>query len=102
MIQPTLKQKVIKIDNKMTYVVGYRNAYNFCVMMVASMAYLYGEASMNNNYYVIALILFVMAGKWFLTQARENIDAMDAVDAMMDDDQPDVCNCPTSKDILRI
>jgi hypothetical protein len=69
-------------------------------MMVAAMAYLYGEASQNNNYYVISLILFVMAGKWFLTQARENIDAMDAVEMMMSDEQPDHCAC--SQDILRI
>jgi cadmium resistance protein CadD (predicted permease) len=66
------KKKLDEIDNKLTYVIGYRNLYNIAVLMVAVMAYLTPDAITK----AISLILIVLGLKWFLTQVRENLDTV--------------------------
>ena len=73
---------MLSFDNKMTFVVGYRNLYNFVVLMVAVMSLYYGEVLGTPYYFMLALLLFVLGFKWFLEQVRENIDAMDVTDAL--------------------
>ena len=82
MPETTLKQKVVKFDNRITFVVGYRNLYNFAVMFVASMSLYFGDVLGTPYFYMLALILFVLAGKWFLMQVRDNIDAMEVKDTL--------------------
>lgn len=67
-----MKAKTLKeIDNKFTYIVGYRNAYNLAVLFIATMGYLLYPAAM-----IAVIILIVLGLKWFLTQVRENIDTV--------------------------
>ena len=66
------KKTLSEIDNKLTYVIGYRNLYNIAVMMVSVMAYLTPDSTTK----AISLILLVLGLKWFLTQIRENIDVV--------------------------
>jgi hypothetical protein len=66
------KKKLDEIDNKLTYIVGYRNLYNIAVMMVSVMAYLTPDAMTK----AISLVLLILGLKWFLTQVRENIDVV--------------------------
>jgi hypothetical protein len=66
------KKTLSEIDNKLTYIVGYRNLYNIAVLMVSVMAYLTPDAITK----AISLILLVLGLKWFLTQIRENIDVV--------------------------
>ena len=82
MTEQTLKQKLIWFDNRMTYIIGFRNLYNFTVMAIGVMCLYFGEQLGTPYYFMLALIMFVFAGKWFLTQVRENIDTMDVTDAL--------------------
>lgn len=61
-----------EIDNKFTYIVGYRNLYNIAVLFVAFMAYINPDAVTK----AISLVLIVLGLKWFLAQVRENIDVV--------------------------
>jgi hypothetical protein len=60
-----------EIDNKFTYIVGFRNLYNIAVLFIAAMGYLLYPATM-----IAVIILTVLGLKWFLTQVRENIDTV--------------------------
>jgi hypothetical protein len=76
------KQKLIQFDNKITFVIGYRNLYNFVVMMIAAMSFYYAEVLVASELYMLALILAVLSCKWFLVQVRDNVDSLDVVDAI--------------------
>jgi hypothetical protein len=80
MTEKTLKQKLISFDNKITFVVGYRNLYTFVVATIGVMCLYYGEQLGTPYYYMLAMLLFVLAGKWFLEQTRQNIDELDVVE----------------------
>lgn len=82
MTEQTWKQKLMSFDNKMTFIIGYRNLYNFVVLMIASMSLYYGDVLGTPYFYMLSLLLYIMGGKWFLDQARENIDALDVKDAL--------------------
>jgi len=82
MLEQTWKQKLMSFDNKMTFIIGYRNLYNFCVLMIASMSLYYGDVLGTPYFYMLSLLLYIMGGKWFLDQVRENIDALDVKDAL--------------------
>jgi hypothetical protein len=97
-----MKSKLIQFDNKITFVVGYRNLYNFVVMMIAAMAFYYAEVLVASELYMLSLILAVLSCKWFLMQVRDNVDSLEVVDAIRSDDQPDYTDAPTSGDTLRI
>jgi|APCry1669189204_1035204.scaffolds.fasta_scaffold69792_2 hypothetical protein len=83
MTEKTLKQKLISFDNKITFVVGYRNLYTFVVAAIGVMCLYYGEQLGTPYYYMLAMILFVLAGKWFLEQVRVNIDELDVVETLV-------------------
>ena len=84
----TFKQKFVEVDNRLTYIVGYRNLYNIAVMFVSTwfiiVAQAQGEiaASASPTVFVGAFILLVMSMKWFLTQVRDNVDASDVYDEL--------------------
>jgi len=64
-------KKFKEIDNKFTYIVGFRNVYNIAVLFIAAMGFtLYPATSL------VMLVLVVLGLKWFLTQIRENIDTV--------------------------
>jgi len=79
------KEKLIQFDNKLTFVIGYRNLYNFVVMMIAAMSFYYAEVLVASELYMLSLILAVLACKWFLVQVRDNVDSLDVIDAMATD-----------------
>jgi hypothetical protein len=60
-----------EIDNKFTYIIGFRNLYNIAVLFIAAMGYILYPATM-----IAVIILVVLGLKWFLTQVRENIDTV--------------------------
>ena len=98
MAKKNLKQNVIEMDNRLTYVIGYRNLYNICILMIGAWCLLTpGQLSST-----LGFLLIVMGFKWFLAQARENIDAMDVTDTLEPSCQPDHMDAPTSKDVIRI
>lgn len=68
----TGNKRFSEVDNKLTYIIGYRNAYNIAVLFIALMAYLNPDMISR----AIALLLIVLGFKWFLTQVRENIDVV--------------------------
>jgi len=82
MTEQTWKQKLMSFDNKMTFIIGYRNLYNFVVLMIASMSLYYGDVLGTPYFFMLSLLLFVFGFKWFLDQVRENIDALDVKDAL--------------------
>jgi len=82
MTEQTWKRKLMGFDNKMTFIIGYRNLYNFVVLMIASMSLYYGDVLGTPYFFMLSLLLFVIGFKWFLDQARENIDALDVKDAL--------------------
>ena len=98
MAKKNLKQNVIEFDNRLTYIVGYRNLYNICILMIGAWCLLVTDQLS----IVLGFLLIVMGFKWFLAQARENIDAMDVTDTLEPACQPDCVDAPTSKDVIRI
>jgi hypothetical protein len=60
-----------EIDNKFTYIIGFRNLYNIAVLFIAAMGYVLYPATT-----IAVIILIVLGLKWFLTQVRENIDTV--------------------------
>lgn len=67
-----LGKSLSDIDNKFTYVIGYRNLYNIAVLFIALMAFLSNNVTMQ----ALSLIIVVLGLKWFLTQIRENLDVV--------------------------
>lgn len=60
-----------EIDNKFTYIIGFRNLYNIAVLFIAAMGFILYPATT-----IAVIILLVLGLKWFLTQVRENIDTV--------------------------
>jgi hypothetical protein len=67
-----LGRSLSDVDNKLTYVIGYRNLYNIAVLFVALMAFISSNVIMQ----ALSLIIVVLGLKWFLTQVRENLDVV--------------------------
>ena len=82
MSEKTLKQKLISFDNKITFIVGYRNLYTFFEATMGVMCLYYGEQLGTPYYYMLAMIMFVLAGKWFIEQVRSNIEELDVHEAL--------------------
>jgi len=64
-------KSIKEIDNKLTYIIGFRNAYNIAVLFIAAMGYILYPAAM-----IAVIVLLVLGLKWFLSQIRENIDVV--------------------------
>lgn len=64
-------KKFKEIDNKFTYIIGFRNVYNIAVLFIAAMGFMLYPATS-----LVMLVLVVLGLKWFLTQVRENIDTV--------------------------
>jgi hypothetical protein len=84
MTTKTLKEEYIAFDKRITFIIGYRNLYAFCVAMIGAMCLYYGDVLSSSNYYMLSMILFVLSGKWFLDQMFENIDATYVQDVLTD------------------
>jgi hypothetical protein len=67
-----LGKSLSDVDNKLTYILGYRNLYNFAVLFIAYMAFLNPDAVTK----ALSLVLVVLGLKWLLTQVRENLDVV--------------------------
>lgn len=67
-------KKVKEFDNKATFVIGYRNLYNIVVIFIAGVYLALAPAGSLQN--VAGIIIFIMGCKWFISQCRENLDAM--------------------------
>ena len=71
MFEPKLLKEY---DNKATFIIGYRNLYNLVVLFISAMYIAMGSQSEIQS--LVGIVIFVLGCKWFLTQCRENIDAM--------------------------
>lgn len=81
----SLKQKYSELDNRLTYIVGFRNLFNIAVMMVAFWFIYSGQTGVFADSTIILVggfIMLVMGMKWFLVQTRENIDATEVYDEL--------------------
>jgi len=92
----SFKEWYMNFDNDITFVVGYRNLFNIGVMFVSawymSVASNFDESSV---IYIGALIMLVMGMKWFLIQARSNIDELYVITTIGECDEcDDECNKP--------
>jgi hypothetical protein len=93
------KNDLAKFDNNLTYIVGFRNLYNICVLMVGFWSCIIPNALAAAT----GIIIVVLGLKWFLGQCRENIDSLDVSDSFGTcDEQPDYDKAPTSNDILQV
>ena len=71
MFEPKLLKEY---DNKATFIIGYRNLYNLVGLFISAMYIAMGSQSEIQS--LVGIVIFVLGCKWFLTQCRENIDAM--------------------------
>lgn len=82
----SLKQKFIEVDNRLTYIVGYRNLYNIAVMFVSTWFLIVAQNEFAGTsatvVFVGAFLMLVMSMKWFLTQIRDNVDASSVYDTL--------------------
>jgi hypothetical protein len=67
-----LGKSLSDIDNKLTYVIGYRNLYNIAVLFVALMV----SFAANPLVQALSIVIVVLGLKWLLTQIRENLDVV--------------------------
>lgn len=65
-------KKITEIDNKLNYVIGYRNLVNISIVAVAYTAYTMGA-------FETSVILMILGLKWFAVQVYQNIDAMELI-----------------------
>jgi hypothetical protein len=70
--------EIKKFDNKVTYVIGYRNLYNILIVAFAVVMGMF--AAQNSLPYYTAVIIGLMAGKWLITQMQENVDALSVLE----------------------
>ncbi len=79
-------KKFKEVDNRLTYIIGYRNLYNFVVLFIAGWLLFVTPneipSSIQPTVYIGALVIIVLGFKWLLTQIRENIDATDVGDIL--------------------
>ena len=94
----TFKNDLEKLDNNMTYIVGYRNLYNICVLMIG----FWSSLIPNQISVALGFVLVVLGFHWFLEQCRENIDSIEVGDSIGNCNQPDYDEAPTSKETIRI
>lgn len=87
--ETTLRQKFNKIDNRFTFIIGYRNLFNIAVMFISTWFVVVNpsefSATAAPSVYIGAFILLVMSMKWFLTQIRDNIDSSDVRDLVTEE-----------------
>lgn len=87
MTPPTLKQKLVMFDNRITFIVGYRNLFNIAVLFCCSWFFAMAEGGAfppeaTPTVIVGIFIVLVLGLKWSLMQIRENIDATAVRDAL--------------------
>lgn len=78
----SFKERYMEIDNKLTFIVGFRNLYNVAVMFVAAWTMIVADANSNGTTMLVGFVILILGMKWFLTQVRDNIDATDVYDAL--------------------
>ena len=78
----TLKQEYIRIDNRLTYIIGNRNLYNFAALFVACMSWWFADNLHSSELYMVFIILGVISGHWIESQIQQNIDATYVKDAL--------------------
>ena len=64
--------RLYELDNKISYILMFRNSYNIAVLFVAGMMFLLGDATFK----ALSLVVVILGLKWMLTQMRENIDVV--------------------------
>ena len=72
-----------KADDKMNFIIGYRNLYNIVVLVLAF--WFIVESQSVDLYGTMpgiiegssGIILMVLGGKWFLSQIRQNLDILE-------------------------
>ena len=72
-----------KADDKMNFIIGYRNLYNIVVLVLAF--WFIVESQSIGVYGTIpgiiegaaGTLLMVLGGKWFLSQIRQNLDILE-------------------------
>lgn len=87
----TLKQKLMMFDNRITFIVGYRNLFNIAVLFCCSWFFAMVEGGAfppeATPTVIVGIFIVVILGlKWCLTQIRENIDASAVHDALSSED----------------
>ena len=92
------KNDLTKLDNNLTYIVGYRNLFNICVLMIG----FWSSIIPNPLSVVMGFILVVLGMKWFLEQCRENVDSIDVETILSSSEQPDYDKAKTSNETIRI
>jgi hypothetical protein len=67
-------KEIKRIDNRMTFALGYRNLYNIVVLAVG----FYGGVTtpIGSMYNWIALTIAILGGKWVLERLQENVDTL--------------------------
>lgn len=74
---------ISKADDRMNFIIGYRNLYNIVVLVLAF--WFIVESQSIGLYGTIpgaiegsgGVILMVLGGKWFLSQIRQNLDILE-------------------------
>jgi hypothetical protein len=67
--------QIKKMDNKMTYIIGYRNLFNILVLAIGSVLLMFSPINVA-TVTTTSFVIFVLGAKWFLTQLYENIDTI--------------------------
>ena len=77
--------EVKKIDNKLTYVIGYRNLLNIIVVAIGFVMMTTTNPTVN-GYPLFGLIIFIIGLINWYNQFRDNLDAT-AVSEMVEEDR---------------
>lgn len=78
--------KLKKMDERMTFVLGYRNLYNLVCIFIA--AVLIVLASWSSEGTIIGWLMLVLGTKWLYDQMMKNIDDLECQDLLDKKDGP--------------
>lgn len=67
-------QKIKEMDNKVTFVIGYRNLYNIVVMALGFVTII--QVPVGSIMSLPGVIIFILGGKWVIEQIHSNVDAI--------------------------
>jgi len=70
--------KIRKMDDRMTFIIGYRNLYNLIAIFVAAVLIVLAWQSSVGT--IVGYLMLVLGTKWFLDQVYKNIDDLECRD----------------------
>lgn len=78
--------KLRKMDDRLTFIIGYRNLYNLIAIFIAAVIIVLASWSTEGT--VVGFLMLVLGTKWLYNQMMKNIDDLECQDVLAKKDGP--------------